>query len=442
MTTLSAPETVPGPQGQSVIARDSAVSSPSYTRDYPFVMKRGRGAWVWDADDRQYLDFTCGIGVTNVGHCHPVVNAAIKAQVDEFLHMAGTDFYYDVQVRLAEALVRITPGNMPKKVFFTNSGTEAVEGALKLARKHTGRPKAIAFTGAFHGRTYGALSLSASKPLHKMGYEPLLGGIIHVPYAYCYRCPVNLSYPGCGVDCVDFIERLVFGKFADPHEVAAIFVEPMQGEGGYVLPPAEWHHRLRDLCDKYGILLVADEIQCGMGRSGKFYLMEQLRVVPDITCTAKGIANGLPLGAIVAKAEVMDWEPGTHGTTFGGNPVSCAAALATIQVMESEGMLEYATVMGARLMTGLRQLQQEHPEIGDVRGMGLMVGAELIDTGTGDHAKALRDAVVDTAFHKGLLLLGAGPSTVRFLPPLNVTADEIDRGLDLFAAALGDADKE
>ncbi len=437
MTELPAITTVlPGVKSQALIARDKKVVSPSLTRDYPFTMKRGRGAWVWDADDNKFLDFTCGIGVTNVGHSHPKVTAAIKAQVDEFLHMAGTDYYYEGQVALAEKLGQMTPGTMPKRVFFTNSGTEAIEGALKLARKYTGRPKALAFSGAFHGRTYGSLSLSGSKPLHKKGYEPLLPGIIHVPYGYCYRCPINLTYPGCNIDCVDFIERMVFGKLADPHEVAAVFVEPMQGEGGYVNPPLEWHSRLRHLCDKYGILLVADEVQSGMGRSGHYFMMDHYGVVPDITCVAKGIASGLPLGAIVAKAEIMNWEPGSHGTTFGGNPVSCAAALATIAVMEEEGCLANATAMGARLMAGLHHLQTEYPQIGDVRGIGLMIGAELIDPDTGAHAKALRDAVVNTAFQQGFLLLGAGNSTVRFLPPLNVTIEEIDVGLDLFASAL------
>jgi 4-aminobutyrate aminotransferase len=341
-----------------------------------------------------------------------------------------------VQVALAEKLAGITPGDMPKKVFFTNSGTEAIEGALKLARKHSGRPKVISFSGSFHGRTYGSLSLSGSKPLHRAGYEPLLPAIIHVPYGYCYRCPVNLTYPGCDIDCISFIERHVFGKFADPGEVAAIFVEPMQGEGGYVNPPVEWHHRLRALCDKYGILLVADEVQTGMGRSGHFFMMDAYGVVPDITCLAKGIANGLPLGAFVARADVMDWEAGSHGTTFGGNPVSCAAALATILVMEEEGCLANATAMGARLTAGLRQLQQEYPQIGDVRGIGLMLGAEMIEPESGKPARELRDAIVHRAYEHRLLLLGAGKSTVRFLPPLNVTAGEVDFALDLFAAAL------
>jgi len=392
-----------------------------------------------DVDGNIFLDMTAGIAVTATGHAHPQVVAAIQAQAANLIHMSGTDFYYEPMVELAEKLACRAPFPNGAKVFFSNSGAESNEGAIKLARYYTKRSSIVAFLGAFHGRTYGSLSLSGSKPLHKAGYEPIVPGIIHVPYGYCYRCPVNLTYPTCNIDCIEFIERMVFGKIADPYEVAAIFVEPMQGEGGYVNPPVEWHHRLRALCDKYGILLVADEVQSGMGRSGHFFMMEHYGVVPDITCIAKGIANGLPLGAIVAKAEVMNWEPGSHGTTFGGNPVSCAAALATIAVMEEEGCLANATAMGRRLMAGLHQLQSEFPHIGDVRGIGLMVGAELIEPETGVHAKQLRDTVVNTAFEKGILLLGAGSSTVRFLPPLNVTAAEIDVALDLFAAALSAA---
>ncbi|MGB0389168.1 MAG: acetyl ornithine aminotransferase family protein, partial [Ardenticatenaceae bacterium] len=404
---------LPGRKTQALIKRDAKVVSKSYTRSYPFAMQLGEGAWVWDLDGNKFLDLTCGIGVTNLGHSHPRVNTAIKQQVDHFLHMAGTDFYYQLQVELAEELARITPGDGAKRVFFTNSGTESIEAALKLARKHTGRPKVISFVGSFHGRTYGSLSLSVSKPIHRQGYEPLLSGMIHVPYGYCYRCPINLTYPQCEIDCIDYIERHVFRHLADPHEVAAIFVEPMQGEGGYVLPPLGWHGKLRALCDKYGILLVADEVQSGMGRTGKFFAMEHFGVVADITCIAKGIANGLPLGAIVAKAEVMDWKRGSHANTFGGNPVACAAAVETIRIIEEEELLDNALSMGKRLMVGLNQLAEEHPTIGDVRGLGLMVGAELIDPQSGQQAKTLRDLTVNHAYHMGALLLGAGPATLR-----------------------------
>lgn len=433
---------LPGPNTRAILERDDRVVSKSYTRGYPFSMQRGEGSWVWDLDDNKFLDVTCGVGVTNLGHGHPRILAAVHAQLDKFMHMAGTDFYYETQVRLAEELARISPTSGPQRVFLANSGTETVEGALKLARKTTGRPKVISFLGSFHGRTYGAMSLSASKTIHKQGFEPLLGGIIHVPYGYCYRCPINLTYPECGIDCIDWIERNVFGKLADPSEVAAIFVEPMQGEGGYILPPPGWHQKLRDLCDRHGILLVADEVQSGMGRTGKMFAIEHFGVEPDITCIAKGIANGLPLGAIVSRAELMDWEPGSHANTFGGNPVACAAALATIEVIEQEGLLENATAMGDRLQRALLQLGQEHPTIGDVRGVGLMVGAELIDPETGQHAKKLRDRTSDIAFEKGALLLGAGPSTMRFLPPLNVTTHEIDLAIDIFAASLDAAERE
>ncbi len=285
------------------------------------------------------------------------------------------------------------------------------------------------------------MSLSASKGIHRQDFEPLVGGILHVPYGYCYRCPINLTYPSCNIDCIDFIERNIF-RFNDPSEFAAIFVEPIQGEGGYVLPPEGWHAKLRALCDQHGILLVADEVQTGMGRTGRFFAMDHFGVEPDITCIAKGIANGLPLGAIVAKAEVMDWEYGSHANTFGGNPVACAAAMETIRVIEEEGLLENAIAMGQRLMLGLGHLAEEHPTIGDVRGLGLMVGAELIEPETGEHAKKLRDLVSDKVYYRGMLILGAGPSTMRFLPPLNVTTHEIDLALDIFAQALHEGEVE
>ena len=432
---------LPGPNTRALLARDDRVVSKSYTRGYPFSMKRGEGSWVWDLDDNRFLDMTCGVGVTNLGHGHPGVLAAVRAQLERFMHMAGTDFYYEQQVRCAEELARISPTSGAQRVFLANSGTEAVEGALKLARKHTGRPRVISFFGAFHGRTYGAMSLSASKPIHRQGYEPLVPGIIHVPYGYCYRCPIHLTYPACDIDCVAWIERNIFGKLTDPQEVAAIFVEPMQGEGGYILPPEGWMQRLRALCDAHGILLVADEVQSGMGRTGRFFAIEHTGVEPDVTCIAKGIANGLPLAAIVSRAELMDWAPGSHANTFGGNPVACAAAIAVIEAIEREGLLENATAMGQRLLHALAQLAQEHPTIGDVRGIGLMVGAELIDPERGTPAVALRDQSVDLAYERGVLLLGAGPSTVRFLPPLNVTAHEIDLAVDIFADALNEAER-
>ncbi|MCB9127808.1 MAG: acetyl ornithine aminotransferase family protein [Ardenticatenales bacterium] len=416
---------LPGPNVRALLARDHEVISPSYTRGYPFAIDRGRGAWVWDIDDNRFLDLTAGIAVTNLGHCHPKVNAAIHEQVDKFLHMSGTDFYYRLQVETAEALARITPGDGQKLVFFTNSGTESIEAAMKLARRHTQRPKIMAFIGSFHGRTYGSMTLSSSKPIHREGFGPLVEGVHHVPYG----APIESYYDS-------------LFRYVDPKEFAAVFVEPMQGEGGYVLPPEGWMQSLRAFCDEHGILLVADEVQSGMGRTGQFFAMDHYGVVPDITCIAKGIANGLPLGAIVAKAEVMDWPSGSHANTFGGNPVACAAAMAVIQTIEEEGLLQNALNMGDRLQTGLKQLAQEHETIKEVRGLGLMVGAEMQDPATGGHAKKLRDHITDVAYEEGLLILGAGPSTIRFLPPINVSAAEVDLSLDLFAHALNRAERD
>ena len=432
---------VPGPKARSYVARDREAVSPSYTRSYPFVMDRGQGSLVWDVDGNRYIDFNAGIAVVATGHAHPKVVKAIQEQAAKFIHMAGTDFYYAVQIELAEKLNSLTPGDEPKQLFFTNSGAEAVEAALKLARYHTGRPHCLAFLGAFHGRTMGAVSLTASKVLQRRGFAPLVPGITHVPYGYCYRCAYNLEYPSCDIFCVDYIESTVFKQLVAADEVAAIFVEPIQGEGGYVVPPLEYHVRLKELADKHGILLVADEIQMGMGRTGKWFSIEHWGVVPDITLIAKGIASGMPLGAMVARREVMDWPFGAHGTTFGGNPVSCAAASATIQVIEEEGLVGNAARMGKRLTDAAQEMQGRHPVIGDVRGKGLIVGLELVkDHDTREPAGELRDQVVQLAFEKGLLILGCGPSGVRFVPALTVDADTVDEALAIIEDALTEAE--
>lgn len=428
---------LPGPRAAEIIAKDAELISPSYTRGYPFVMARGEGVWAWDVDGNKFLDMTAGIAVTAVGHSHPRVVEAIKRQAEQFLHMSGTDFYYELQIQLAERLNQIAPGTTPKRVFFTNSGAESVEAALKLARYATGRQRIIAFLGAFHGRTMGALSLTGSKPVHRRGFAPLVNGVIHVPYPYCYRSPFDLSKKSCTDWVIDWIEHEIFGHITAPDEVAAIIVEPIQGEGGYIVPPDDFHPRLRELCDRYGILMIADEVQTGVGRTGKWYAMEHWNVEPDIICTAKGIANGMPLGAIIAKRDLMSWPPGAHASTFGGNPVSCAAALATLDVIEEEGLLENATQVGAYMLERLQAMQQRFDVIGDVRGKGLMIGVEFItDRDTHTPSPDLRDRVVDEAFKRGVLLLGAGKNVLRFMPALTLTREEADVALDVVEESL------
>ncbi len=423
---------LPGPRAQELIRLDSTHVSPSYTRVYPLVVERGEGLWVWDVDGNRFLDFTAGIAVNATGHCHPDVVAAIKAQADRLLHMSGTDFYYTAQITLAGKLAALAPGEGVKRVYFGNSGAEAVEAAFKLARWHTKRELNLAFFGAFHGRTMGALSLTASKTIQKKHYNPLVPGITHIPYAYCYRCAFNLCYPSCGLFCVRWVEDTLFRTTVPPEEVAAIFVEPIQGEGGYIVPPPEFHRELHKVARKYGILYVADEVQSGMGRTGKMFAMEHFGVTADILALAKGIASGLPLGATVAPAEIMDWEAGSHASTFGGNPLACQGALATIALLEGE-LMDNARVQGERLMSGLRTLQSTCECMGDVRGKGLMVGVELVkDRETKEPAADWRGRIIQRAFEKGLLILGCGQNSIRFCPSLTVSADEIDLCLTLF----------
>jgi 4-aminobutyrate aminotransferase len=432
---------IPGPKARDYVARDKEFVSPSYTRAYPFVMERGEGSLAWDVDGNRYIDFNAGVAVAATGHAHPRVVKAIQDQAAKFIHMAGTDFYYAVQIELAEKLNSLVPGDEPKQLFFTNSGAETVEAALKLARFHSGRPCVLAFLGSFHGRTMGALSLTASKVVQRRGFAPLLPGVTHVPYGYCYRCAYNLKYPSCDLYCVDYIEKTLFKQLVPGDEVAAVFVEPIQGEGGYVVPPPEYHTRLKELAERWGILFVADEIQMGMGRTGKWFSIEHWGVTPDITLIAKGIASGMPLGAMVARKDLMSWPFGAHGTTFGGNPVSCAAATATIEVIEEEGLVENAARMGERLLTAVGGMISRHEAIGEVRGQGLVVGVELVrDRQTKEPAPELRDDIIARAFTKGLLLLGCGLSTVRFMPALTIDADTVDAGLTIFEEALTEAE--
>ena len=423
---------LPGPKARKLIDQDRTYVSPSYTRYYPLVVEKAKGLWVHDVDGNIFLDFTAGIAVCATGHCHPRVIKAIKKQADLLLHMSGTDFYYRPQIVLAKKLAHMAPGKGSKKVYFGNSGAEAVEAAFKLARWHTKRELNLAFYGAFHGRTMGALSLTASKTIQKKHYNPLVPGITHIPYAYCYRCPYNLSYPECELGCVQWVEDTLFRTTIPPEEVATIFVEPIQGEGGYIVPPPEFHREMNKIAKKYGILYVADEVQSGMGRTGKMFAMEHFGVDPDIIALAKGIASGMPLGALAARAEIMDWEAGSHASTFGGNPVSCMAALETIALLE-EGLMENAAIQGNRLMDGLAKLQHSHECMGDVRGKGLMVAVEFVkDRETKEPARKWRNDIIKHAFRKGLLLLGCGENSIRFCPSLTVNTAEIDKCLSIF----------
>lgn len=427
---------LPGPRAQAIIERDARVVSPSYTRPYPFVMARGEGAIVEDVDGNRFLDCAAGIAVAATGHAHPEVVRAVAEQAQKYLHISGTDFYYELQVALAEELAGLAPVGGPARSFFGNSGTEAVEAALKLARYFTGRANLIAFLGSFHGRTLGSLSLTASKTVQRRRFGPLLPGVYHAPYAYCYRCPVRLTPDRCGAECLDFLEDQILVHLVAPDEVAAIIVEPIQGEGGYIVPPAQFLQRLADLARKHDILLVADEVQSGVGRTGRMFACEHYGIRPDIVAAAKGIASGLPLGVTMARAEVMSWPPGTHASTFGGNPLSCAAALVTLRLLR-EQLMANAAAVGAHLLDGLRALAERHPLIGDVRGKGLMIGVELVrDRTTKERATAERDRVVLAMFRRGVLVLGAGPNAIRLSPPLVLTREQADIALAVFDAAL------
>ena len=443
MTAKENEANIPGSKARGYLDRDREVISSSYTRVYPFVMDHGQGSEVWDVDGNRYVDFATGIAVTSTGHCHPKVTEAIKEQTDRFLHMSGTDFYYPLQVELAEKLAEIAPMSGSKAVFFANSGAESVEAAVKLAMYQTGRPHFIAFYGAFHGRTMGALSFTASKPVQRAGFSPFMPEVTHVPYPNPFRCPHHREESVCKKNCicVDYIEETVLSKKVSPEQVAAIIVEPIQGEGGYIFPEDSFLPKLRELCDRHGILLIADEIQTGIGRTGKWFAVEHWGVEPDIVCVAKGIASGMPLGAMIARSEIMKWGPGTHASTFGGNPVSCAAALATLALIE-EGFMQNAVRMGEVLVSSLREIQKRHSSIVRVEGRGLMVVAELAkDPVSKEPDPELRDDVVQRAFKKGLLLLGCGTSAIRFVPALNIPKELIEEGLPIFEEALGEAEE-
>ena len=435
---------LPGPNAKRVLEGDNKYISPSYTRSYPLVAAKGHGVVVTDVDGNEFFDFSAGIAVTSTGHCHPKVVAAIQKQSAELIHMSGTDFYYENMVTLAERLSKIAPMPGPHKIYYGNSGTEAVECALKLARYHTKRQNVIAFYGAFHGRTMGALSLTASKPQQKRRFAPLVPGVTHVRYPDVYRgCEGGTqNAEAFALGCARFIEDKVFKTTLPPEEVAAIFVEPIQGEGGYVVAPTVFMQELRRICDRHGILLVVDEVQSGVGRTGKWWAVEHAGVQPDIVCMAKGIASGMPLGVVVSKAEVMDWVPGSHASTFGGNPVCVAAALATLDVIEKEGLLQNSAEVGSYMMQRMADWPKKYEIVGDVRGRGLMIGVDIVkNKQTREHGAAERDRIVQAAFEKGILFLGAGPSAVRISPPLVVTKEEADAALEVLEESISLVEK-
>src|SRR5271169_2948123 len=435
---------LPGPNAQRIVEDDERLISPSYTRSYPLVAKRGRGVRVEDVDGNEFLDFAAGIAVVSTGHCHPEVVAAIQQQAAELIHISGTDFYYEHMVTLAERLSAIAPMPGPHRFYYGNSGAEAIECALKLARYHTGRQNVIAFFGGFHGRTMGALSLTASKPQQRRRFAPLVPGVTHVRYPYAYR--------GCSggpqeeerfaLACARYIEEKLFKTTLPPEEVAAIFVEPIQGEGGYVVAPTIFMQELRRICDRHGILLVVDEVQSGIGRTGKWWAVEHTGVHPDIVCSAKGIASGMPLGVTISKAEIMDWVPGSHASTFGGNPVCVAAALATLDVIEKEGLLRNSQEVGNHMMKRMADWPKKQKIVGDVRGRGLMIGVEIVkDQTTREYGASERDRIVESAFERGVLFLGCGPSTIRIAPPLIVTKDEADVAMDALEESIAMVEK-
>jgi 4-aminobutyrate aminotransferase len=433
---------LPGPNAKRVLERDAKVMSPSYTREYPLVAKRGRGAIVEDVDGNAFLDFAAGIAVCSTGHCHPRVVEAIQKQAAELIHMSGTDFFYESLPQLAERLVRTMPGAENKKVFFGNSGTEAVEGAIKLARYATKRDKLIAFYGGFHGRTMGSLSLTASKSSQRKGFGALLSSVEHIHYPYAYRCAHGHGSETCGAEILEMLENDMFKRLFDPEDVAGIIIEPIQGEGGYISAPKFFLQELQRICRKHGIMLIVDEVQSGMGRTGRWWAYEHAGIEPDIITTAKGIASGLPLSAFIAKESVMKWGPGAHGSTFGGNPVAIAAALTTMDLIESQYM-ENARRMGDYMFGRMADWPRKFKVVGEVRGRGLMIGIEIVrDQRTKEKAADLRNAIVNLAFHKGLLVLGAGENSLRLSPPLLIDEEQADFAVKTLEECFREAEKK
>ncbi len=467
MSTVDYTSPKPGPKAQAIMDRDKKVMFGANTRtpEIPLVVDYAKGAMVRDVDGREYLDFGAGFAVCGTGHCHPDISEAIYRQSKKLIHISGSDFYYLPQLELAEKLISIAPGKFDKRIYFANSGVEALDAAMKVSRNFTRRPKMIAFLGAFHGRTFAGMSLSGSKKVQKAHYSPLVPEVVHIPYAYCYRCIYNLKYPDClrketidGIPllpCVSYLTDVIFEQLVDPEDVAGIFVEPIQGEGGYIIPPIEFHKLLRAITKKYGISLVFDEIQTGLGRTGKMFAAEHWEVEPDILCIAKAIASGLPMGAIIARAEMMDeavdsraWRKGSHGSTFGGNPVASAAGIKTLELLQN-GLVDNAARVGAYLKDRLVEIKGRHRIIGDVRGKGLMIGLELVrDKKTKERypremtkdGKGIVQIFTGTCFKKGLILYGAGFNCLRMSPPLVLTKEEAEQGLVIFEEALAEVE--
>jgi 4-aminobutyrate aminotransferase len=433
---------LPGPKSKKLIDRDERFVSQSYTRAYPVVLSHAQGAYLWDVDGNCFIDFHTGIGVCSTGNCHPLIVEAIKRQAEKAIHIPSADFYHEPVGKLAERLSQIVPGKYPKRTFFSNSGAEAVETGFKLARYNRKRPRMIAFINGFHGRTMGALSLTCSKVTQRKYFAPLVPEVTHVPYAYCYRCPFNLTYPKCDFACVSFIEEEILNKVAPAEEVAAIVVEPIQGEGGYIVPPNGYLQRLKALAEKYEILTIMDEIQSGMGKTGKMFAMEHWNVTADIVVVAKALASGVPLGACVASRKLMSWEPGSHSTTFGGNPIACAAGLVTIELLEN-GLMRNATRMGNYMMKHLKRMMKRYSIMGDVRGKGLMIGIEFVkNRRTREPAPEMTDQIARECFRNGLMLLTCGKNTIRFIPPLIVSQETADQALEIFEKVVKKANSK
>ena len=427
---------VPGPRARQIIDRDARTLSPSYTRPYPLVVDHAQGAMVTDVDGNRFLDLNAGIAVVATGHCHPSVVRAVQEQAARLIHMSGTDFYYENMVQLAETLARMAPGSQARRVYFGNSGTEAIEAALKLARYHSGRDKFIAFLGCFHGRTLGSLALTSRRPVQRAGFGPFMPGVHHVPYPYCYRCPYGKSPDSCAVECARVIENQLLKTILPAEETAAIVIEPVQGEAGYIVPPRKFFDELADIARRHKILLIFDEVQSGMGRTGRMWATDHFDANPEILAVAKGIASGMPLAAMIANAEVMNWPPGSHASTFGGNPVSVAASLATIELLERE-LIDHAAQIGTHMRSRMDTWPMRFPLVGEVRGLGLMIGIELVrDQQTKEKASAERDRIIAMAFRRGLLILGAGENTIRLSPPLTITRDQADFAMDVLEECL------